>query len=247
MTIESFVMTKKTSKKESKKTAKKVSAKKTTAKKTTDDKSIGAATLEKINSKLTSTKKDLENQVEDLSAQVKKLGKKSGKKALKMLQELDGSYQRRLLNLQAEFEEGMATMSTVQDKVLERLPNSLAEKITSIESGIAKSVKSVTGTNKKPVAKPVAKPVVKPIAKPAAKPASKISKPRPKAAPKKPTIASIKGIGPVMQKKLAEKGITTLDDIANTPKSKIQTLKQFEKERGFNTWKEQAKALLAAT
>ena len=223
-------------------TAKKTTAKKTTAKKTTDEKNIATATLEKINSKLTSTKKDLENQVEDLSAQVKKLGKKSGKKALKMLKELDESYQRRLLSLQAEFEEGMATLSTVQDKVLERLPNVLAEKITSIEAGIAKSVKSVTGTNKKPVAKPVVKPVVKPRAKPA----SKISKPRPKAAIKQPTIASIKGIGPVMQKKLAEKGITTLEDIANTPKSKIQTLKQFEKERGFNTWKAQAKVLLAA-
>ena len=60
------------------------------------------------------------------------------------------------------------------------------------------------------------------------------------------TIASVKSIGPVMQKKLAEKGITTLDDIANTPKSKVAALKQFEKERGFNTWEEQAKALLAA-
>ena len=216
-------MAKKTSKKVAKTTAKKTTAKKTTAKKTTDEKNIATATLEKINSKLTSTKKDLENQVEDLSAQVKKLGKKSGKKALKMLKELDESYQRRLLSLQAEFEEGMATLSTVQDKVLERLPNVLAEKITSIENDIAKSVKSVTGTNKKPVAKPRAKPALK-----------------------KPTIASIKSIGPVMQKKLAEKGITTLEDIANTPKSKIQTLKQFEKERGFNTWKAQAKALLAA-
>jgi predicted flap endonuclease-1-like 5' DNA nuclease len=48
-----------------------------------------------------------------------------------------------------------------------------------------------------------------------------------------------------MQKKLAEQGITTLADIGNTPKSKIEALKQFEKERGFNTWKEQANTLLA--
>jgi predicted flap endonuclease-1-like 5' DNA nuclease len=211
-------MTKQTAKETPKKTTK------NSKNKVKQGKTLSASALEAINSKLTSTKKDLENQVEDLSAQVKKLGKKSGKKALKRLKELDESYQRRLLNLQAEFEEGMVTLSTVQDKLLERLPNVLAEKITSIESGIAKSVKSVTGTNKKPVAKP-----------------------RAKAAIKTATIASINSIGPVMQKKLAEKGITTLADIANTPKSKIQTLKQFEKERGFNTWKEQAKALLAAT
>jgi predicted flap endonuclease-1-like 5' DNA nuclease len=210
-------MTKQTAKETPKKTTK------NSKNKVKQGKTLSASALEAINSKLTSTKKDLENQVEDLSAQVKKLGKKSGKKALKRLKELDESYQRRLLNLQAEFEEGMVTLSTVQDKLLERLPNVLAEKITSIESGIAKSVKSVTGTNKKPVAKP-----------------------RAKAAIKTATIASINSIGPVMQKKLAEKGITTLADIANTPKSKIQTLKQFEKERGFNTWKEQAKALLAA-
>jgi predicted flap endonuclease-1-like 5' DNA nuclease len=210
-------MTKQTAKETPKKTTK------NSKNKVKQGKTLSASALEAINSKLTSTKKDLENQVEDLSAQVKKLGKKSGKKALKRLKELDESYQRRLLNLQAEFEEGMVTLSTVQDKLLERLPNVLAEKITSIESGIAKSVKSVTGTNKKPVAKP-----------------------RTKAAIKTATIASVNSIGPVMQKKLAEKGITTLADIANTPKSKIQTLKQFEKERGFNTWKEQAKALLAA-
>ena len=47
-----------------------------------------------------------------------------------------------------------------------------------------------------------------------------------------------------MQKKLAEAGIMTLENIANTPKSKMEILKQFEKQRGFNTWKEQAKTLL---
>jgi predicted flap endonuclease-1-like 5' DNA nuclease len=77
-------------------------------------------------------------------------------------------------------------------------------------------------------------PVTKPVLKSQAK-----------AAIKKSSIASIKGIGPVMQKKLAQKGITTLDDIANTPKSKIEVLKQFEKEKGFSTWNEQAKGLLA--
>ena len=144
--------------------------------------------------------------------------------------------------MQTEFEERLASLSKVQDKVLERLPNVVAEKIVSTEAGIAGSLKAIKLTNKKPVTNPV----VKPATKPKAKVAVKISKPRPKPAIKKPSIASIQGIGPVMQKKLAEKGITTLDDIANTPKSKVAALKQFEKERGFNTWEEQAKALLAA-
>ena len=195
--------------------------KKKTGEKVADDKIISVATLKKIDSKLTSTKENLESQVEDLNAQVKKISKKSSKKALKLLKELDESYHKRLVNLQTEFEERLASLSTVKDKVLELLPNVLAEKISSTETGTSRSVKSVKVINKTPV-----------------------SKLRPKAAIKKPTVASIKGIGPVMQKKLAEAGIMTLEDIANTPKSKMEILKQFEKQRGFNTWKEQAKTLL---
>jgi predicted flap endonuclease-1-like 5' DNA nuclease len=199
-----------------KKTAKKIE------KKASEDKTLSAATLKKINSKLASTKKDLENQVDDLSAQVKKLSKKPGKQALKLLKKVEVGYHKKLVDLQTEFEERLASLSKVQDKVLERLPKVVAEKIISTESGIAKTLKAVTLTSKKPAVKPRAKVAIK---------AS--------------TIASIKGIGPVMQKKLAEKGFSTLTDIANTPKSKVETLKQFEKERGFGTWKDQAKALLA--
>jgi predicted flap endonuclease-1-like 5' DNA nuclease len=198
-----------------KKTAKK------TEKKITADKIMSAATLKKINSKLMSTKKDLEDQVEDLSAQVKKLSKKPEKQAIKLLKKLDEGYQKKLVDLQTEFEERLSSLSKVQDKVLERLPKVVAEKIISTENEIVKSIKSVKFLNKKPV-----------------------STPRPKVA-KTSTIASIKGIGPVMQKKLAEKGITTLEDIANTPSNKIEILMGFEKERGFNTWKEQAVTLLA--
>jgi predicted flap endonuclease-1-like 5' DNA nuclease len=193
-----------------------------TEKKATEDKIISAATLKKINSKLMSTKKDLEDQVEDLSAQVKKLSKKPEKKALKLLKKLEQGYQKKLVDLQTEFEERLASVSKVQDKVLERLPKVVAEKIISTENEIAKSIKSVKFLNTKPV-----------------------SKSEPKAVTKTSTIASIKGIGPVMQKKLAEKGISTLEDLANTPSNKIDTLKEFEKERGFNTWKEQAVILLA--
>lgn len=202
---------------------------KKTEKKTKEDKSVSAETLKKINSRLTSTKEDLENQVEELSAKVKKLSKKSGKKASKLLKKLDESYHRRLVHLQTELEEGLASLSTVQDKVLERLPNVLSEKSSSTKSS---STKSVAAKSTKSVKPKVKTPVSKPLAKTAIK---------------KPSIASIKGIGPVMQKKLAEKGITTLEDIANTPKSKIDALKQFESDRGFNTWKAQAKTLLAGS
>tara|TARA_R110002167_G_scaffold298655_1_gene502992 strand:+ start:2108 stop:2725 length:618 start_codon:yes stop_codon:yes gene_type:complete len=203
MPIESFVMSKKTSKKEAKKTTKK---------------SISDAALKKINRKLISTKNALENQVEDLSLQVKKLGKKSGKKALKLFNELDANYHRKLVDLQDEFEERLASLSSMQDKVVELM----TEKVTTTKSATAKLSKPVKPTKTKPK-----------------------STPQPKAAIKTATIASINSIGPVMQKKLAEKGITTLDDIANTPKDKIQILKQFENERGFSTWEGQAKTLLA--
>lgn len=218
MTIESLAMTKKTEKK----SLKKASVKKKTGKKVPEDKIISVATLKKIDNKLTSTKEDLENQVGDLSAQVKKISKKSSKKALKLLKKLDESYHRKLVNLQTEFEERLESLSTVKEKVLELLPNVLVGKISSNESETVKSTQSEKVTQKIPK-----------------------SKPRPRAVNKALTIASINSIGPVMQKKLAEEGITTIEDIANTPKSKIDVLKRFEKERGFNTWEEQAKALLA--
>lgn len=218
-----------------KKTAKK------TQKKVMENKLISAATLKMINSKLMSTKKDLEEQVENLSAQVKNLSKKSGKKALKLLKKVEDGYHNKLVDLQTEFEERLASLSKVQDKVLERLPNVVAEKTISTETGIVEAFDAIKLTGKKPVTNPVIKPALKSKDKVAVK----LSKPRSKMAIKKPSIASIKSIGPVMQKKLAEKDITTLDDIANTPKDKVEVLKQFEKERGFGTWNEQAKALLS--
>jgi predicted flap endonuclease-1-like 5' DNA nuclease len=223
MTIKSLEMTKKTEKKTEKKTAKKVSVNKKTGKKLAKDRIISVATLKKIDSKLTSTKESLENQVEDLSAQVKKVSKKSSKKALKLLKELDESYHRKFVNLQTEFEEQLTSLSAMKGKVLRLMPNVLTGKINSNESETAELVQSEKVIHK-----------------------SSATKPRPRTAAKISTIALIKSIGPVMQKKLAAAGIATLDDIANTPESKIESLKQFEKERGFDTWEKQAKALLAS-
>jgi predicted flap endonuclease-1-like 5' DNA nuclease len=216
MTTEILEMTKKIEKKADKKTVKKE-----TGKKVAEDKSVSVATLKKIDSKLISTKQELENQVDNLSAQVKKVSKKSGKKAFKLLKKLDDSYRRRLVNFQTEFEERLASLSLVKDKVVELLPNVLAEQIGSTEIETTNPTTSKKVTNKKPVLKS-----------------------RSRVTSKTSTIASIKSIGPVMQKKLAAQGITSLDDIANTPKNKVETLEQFAKERGFNTWKVQAKTLL---
>jgi predicted flap endonuclease-1-like 5' DNA nuclease len=213
MIIERHTMTKKTEKK---------TAKKKNTSKIEVNKISSATKLQQIDSKLTPTKENLESQVEDLSAQVKILSKKSGKKALKLLKKLDENYHRKLANLQTEFEERLASLSKMKGKVLKSLPKVLSEKISSNESVSDKSAKPVNVIHKTPVLKP-----------------------QPKAAIKTTSVASIKSIGPVMQKKLADKGISTLDDIANTPKNKIELLKQFAKERGFSTWKEQAKSLLA--
>jgi predicted flap endonuclease-1-like 5' DNA nuclease len=142
---------------------------------------------------------------------------------LKLLKELDESYHRKFVNLQTEFEEQLTSLSAMKGKVLRLMPNVLTGKINSNESETAELVQSEKVIHK-----------------------SSATKPRPRTAAKISTIALIKSIGPVMQKKLAAAGIATLDDIANTPESKIESLKQFEKERGFDTWKKQAKALLAS-
>jgi predicted flap endonuclease-1-like 5' DNA nuclease len=216
--------------------------KKKTAKKVSEGKTLSASTLKKIENKLTNTKEDLESQVEDLSAQVEKVSKKSAKKASKLFKKLDESYRQRLVKLQAEFEARLGSLLAVKNKVLNQLPNILSEKNSKAEI----TTQSKTEGSIIKSAKPALQKDKKPVSKPQPKVANNTSTPRPKTVTKPLSIASINSIGPVMQKKLAAKDITTLDDIANTPKSKAAVLKQFEKERGFNTWKEQAKALLAA-
>lgn len=200
-----------------------------TSKKVKRDQSKGETMLKEINAKLKSTQKDLQKQVDDLTSQVKTLSKDPSKPARKLLKKIEKGYHKKVAQLQDEFDERMESVLKMQDKVIEQLPKELADKL---------NLKSSNPTKKTPKssAKP---PASKAKTTPAAKP--KAAKPR---APKAPTIASINGIGPVVQKKLAEAGFTNLEDLANTPASKVEALKQFEKTRGFNTWKEKAQALL---
>ena len=204
----------------------------TSNKKVKKDKSKGETMLKEINAKLKSTQKDLQKQVDDLTSQVKTLSKDPSKPARKLIKKIEKGYHKKVAQLQDEFDERMESVLKMQDKVIEQLPKELADKL---------NLKTSSPAKKAPKSSPKA-PASKAKKATAAKP--KTAKPRAARAPKAPTIASINGIGPVVQKKLAEAGFTTLEDLANTPASKVEALKQFEKTRGFNTWKEKAQALL---
>lgn len=197
-------------------------------------KSKGDEMLKEINAKLKSTQKDLQKQVDDLTSQVKTLSKDPGKPARKLIKKIEKSYHKKVAKLQDEFDERMESVIKLQDKVIAQLPKELAEKLHLKESSQAKPAKKASKSTKAPAAKAKKTTTAKP----------KTAKPRAAKTTKAPTIASINGIGPVVQKKLAEAGFTTLEDLANTPANKIEALKQFEKTRGFNTWKEKAQALL---
>jgi predicted flap endonuclease-1-like 5' DNA nuclease len=200
----------------------KKTAKKTTSKSKKEDKSKSATTIKKMNSKLKSTKKDLKNQVKALTTQVKKLSKKSVKKTSKLLKKLDKAYHEKLASLQTETEVRFASIPPVHSDEFGTLSPALPNQTDATDSETAVPANRATLTNKSPA-----------------------SKARPKVTSKAVTISSIQGIGPIIQKKLALEGITSLEDIANTPQGKIETLKKFAKQKGFITWKEQAKTLLA--
>jgi len=172
--------------------------------------------LKEVKNKLKSTRKELQKQVDELTSQVKTLRKKSSKSAKKLIKQLDKKYQKKTNKLQNEVDERLESLRNLQQKMVAQLPDELMEKLHLKEHGTAKAITPV-----------------------------KKARPRkPRVSNKVPTIASINGIGPVMQKQLASAGFATLEDLANTPESKTSALKQFEKTRGFDTWQKQAKELL---
>ena len=221
---------------------------KNTEKKMKKVKSKGDTMLKEINAKLKSTQKDLQKQVDELTSQVKSLSKDPSKPAKKLLKKLEKSYHKKVAKLQDEFDERMESVLKLQDKVIAQLPTELAEKLNLKESHTAKPAKNTSKQSKAsaPKAKKSATESTAKKSSPAKKaPAKKApAKTAPAKTAKAPTIASIKGVGPVIQKKLAAAGFTSLEDLANTPADKAQALKEFENTRGFETWKEQAQALL---
>jgi predicted flap endonuclease-1-like 5' DNA nuclease len=186
--------------------------------------------LEEINTKLKSSQKDLQKQVDDLTSQVKILRKEPVKTARKLLNKIEKTYHRKVVELQDDFDKRMVSVLKMQDKVIAQLPTELAEKLHLQTSSAKKAAKKPSKTAKTTAVKVKKSGAVKPKAAPKAS--------------KKPTITSIVGIGPVTHKKLVEAGFTRLEDLANTPKGKIEALKQFERTKGFNTWQKAAQDLL---
>jgi predicted flap endonuclease-1-like 5' DNA nuclease len=193
--------------------------------------------LEELNAKLKLSQKDLQKRVNKLGSQVKSLSKDSGKTSRKLIKKIENNYHKKLAQLQKEFDVRLASVHKIQDKVIAQLPTELAERLHLKDS---RAVKPPKKTSKKAAVKVDEQKPTK--QKTEAKAAANTAKPKP--GPKAPTIASINGIGPVTQKRLAEAGFTSLEDLANTPSSKAEALKEFEKTKGFSTWKQNAQALL---
>ncbi|WP_250656928.1 hypothetical protein [Alkalimarinus coralli] len=218
---------------------------KTPEKKMKKVKAKGDTMLKEINAKLKSTQKDLQKQVDELTSQVKSLSKDPSKPAKKLLKKLEKSYHKKVAKLQDEFDERMESVLKLQDKVIAQLPTELAEKLNLKESHTAKPAKKASKTSAPKAKKSTPESTTKKSSPAKKAPAKKApAKTAPAKTAKAPTIAAIKGIGPVIQKKLAAAGFTSLEDLANTPADKAQALKEFENTRGFETWKEQAQALL---
>ncbi|MFT7184719.1 MAG: putative flap endonuclease-1-like 5' DNA nuclease [Pseudohongiellaceae bacterium] len=171
--------------------------------------------LKGVKARLKLAKKDLKNQVDALTNDVKSIGEKSLPSS-KMIQKLEKKYKKKFLKLQHKFD---TKLSSLQDKVVAQLPNEITEKLhlkTKSEEKISR--------------------------KPATNVGEKVKKVTPKS--NILTIEAIKGVGPVLQKKLDDAGVKTIDDLANPSDAQLVALKQFEKTRGFETWQDQAKELL---
>jgi len=193
--------------------------------------------LEGINAKLKSSQKDLQKQVDDLRSQVKTLSKDPSKTARKLFKSIEKSYHKKVSELQDDFDQRMASVQKIQDNVIAQLPKELAEKLKRKTSD---SDKASNKAEKTTTVKAKKSPTVK--AKTKAEPKAP-AKAKPIIA-KTLGLASINGIGPVMQKKLLAAGFAKLEDLANTPVNKAAALKQFEKSRGYGNWKKDAQALL---
>ncbi len=197
----------------------------------------GQALVKDINTKLKSTRKELQGQVDDLNKQIKSLQKDINKSVekdikkptMKLIDRLEKNYQTQLKKMQKEFDDRLSSVHALQDKLISQLPKEVVEKLHLKE------------TRKPAVRKPAArKPAAKKAPVAARKAAPKPNVPKTRA----PKISDIKGIGPVLQKKLAEAGIKEVSDIASPSAATQKALEEFKQTRGYNTWQSQAKELL---
>lgn len=173
--------------------------------------------LKNIEGHLKTSKKDLIEQIKTLSKDLTKFKEKNSSK--KIIKKIEKKYKQESQLLKREFNETLSKLHELQEKMMDSLPSAgeLTQKL------------KINQANRKAAAEPKA---------PQAK---KVSTPKAKS-----ELAAIKGIGPVTLKKLEQAGITSLEDLANTPANKEEALKSFEKVKGFETWAQQAKELLAS-
>ena len=170
---------------------------------------------------LKNVKEQLKVSKKDLIDQVNVLSKeisdfKNKNSSKKIIKKLEKKYKKEKTNLQKEFNEQIEKLHAIQENLLSHLPKELTQTLNLKNSNNNKVVKT--------------KPAL----------SNKVAPTR-----SKNELAAIKGIGPVTLKKLQDAGITTLEDIANTPDNKVEALKSFENTKGFQSWEQQAKDVLS--
>ena len=215
-------------------------------------KDMSAELLNDLKKLVSSTRKDLQKQVEELRSQVKELTEGSAKPALKAINKFEQRYQDQLARLQVEFDRKTDALIAAKDAIISQIE----EEVTTRFPGLAKSKASAEPAVKQSKTQQAAAKAKKAMAaaekaapkadvkKAPAKKAPAKKAPAKKATAKAASISAISGIGPVTVKKLEEAGIKTLKDIAAPSAAKKKALEQFSKVRGFNTWQAQAQELL---
>ncbi|WP_158970115.1 hypothetical protein [Paraglaciecola sp. L3A3] len=165
------------------------------------------------------------------------------KKIDKKLQSTQQNLQKQIVVLSKKVEKLSTTTNKTVAKLQKKLEHAFNQKLLTIQADFDKRIVDLIAAQEKSASQPV-KSVVKKSA-PAKPKVAAINKTKAATAMKKPTIASLTGVGPMTQKKLIAAGITTLEQIAHPTVGTATELKQFEKVRGFNSWQAQAKTLLA--
>lgn len=198
--------------------------------------------IKELNSRLKSTRKEMQKQVDELTSQLKSLKSDIQKPTAKLIKKLEKKYHKQIVTMQDEFDDRMAQVLELQEKVVSHLPADIAEKLGLKEAPAKAPTKAATKTA--PAKKVATKKAAAPKQAPKPAPKKAPAKPKAKATPKAPTIASVNGIGPVLQKKLAEAGITTLEQLADPSPEQASALEAFKGNRGFDSWQAQAKSLL---
>jgi predicted flap endonuclease-1-like 5' DNA nuclease len=187
--------------------------------------------LHDINEKVTTTKQELQKQLDELTTEVKKLRKDPSKQAKKLIKKVEKKYEKQLKKIQQEFDDRLEALLDAKNKIIAQLEDELASRFPSKFPAKAEVPAEVSASNDEPVEKKAVKKA------PAKKgDSTKESKPA------KSDLSAIKGVGPKTVEKLAAAGFSSLEDIVDP--AKADALQAFSKVRGFNTWKEQAAELL---